>query len=152
VPNPTLSLPQSALTFRGAVRCSGLNEQEFNGSMFAGTRGEGRPLLGFKLWLDPKQPDRAFEYTAFVPASQETVQQVENEWCPSEQLSPLQHIEQISIKLVGVMDEKYSVWYIAHVQDVGDIGPQHDGMPIGVPDKRIEGIQVTILPYGQTPP
>ena len=63
-------------------------------------------------------------------------------------------LEAIQIRLYGEMAEKYDVYYRVHAQTYGWLGWAKNGQSSGTARlaKRLEGIQIVIVPKGENPP
>jgi hypothetical protein len=128
------------------VHLQGLGERQFSAKEYAGTRGQGRPLEGFAISLEPKIPDLSLQYMAHVSGVGDTPMASAGQWVG--ETGRERQIEGFAIALTGSQARNYDVFYNAHIQNRGDVPVCSNGEYCGTRGQslRVEGISVWIQP------
>ncbi len=112
--------------------------------VFAGTKGEARPIQDLSIAFKTKNPRLGLRYKAHVSGVGDT--QFVNEGT-SLGYAGKQSIEGFSIELTGPDAPLYEVYYEAHVANIGDIKTVKNGEFCGTRGRSlaIEGISVWVV-------
>jgi hypothetical protein len=126
------------------VHLQGLGERQFSAKEYAGTRGQGRPLEGFAISLEPHIPDLGLQYMAHVSGVGDTPLASGGQWVG--ETARGRQIEGFAIALTGSQGKNYDVFYNAHIQNQGDVPVCSNGEYCGTRGQslRVEGISVWI--------
>jgi hypothetical protein len=143
---PPTQTQNSMIGLTITVHLQGLGERQFSAKEYAGTRGQGRPLEGFAISLDPKIPDLAIQYMAHVSGVGDTPLVSAGQWVG--ETGRGRQIEGFAITLTGSQGRNYDVFYNAHIQNMGDVPVCSNGEYCGTKGQslRVEGISVWIQP------
>lgn len=138
--------------YKAHIQSQGWQSWVSDGAL-SGTVGESKRLEAFEVVLKhPDCIDIDVEYMAYIES-----RGWESDWKSSSQISGTEgkakRLEAIKIKLTGDDSEEYDVFYRVHVQSFGWLGWAKNGENAGTTglSKRIEGVQIVVLPKGQKP-
>ncbi|WP_199325174.1 hypothetical protein [Phormidium sp. FACHB-1136] len=141
---PARGVRQSAVGLRGIVHLQNIGDVSFQGSTFAGTRGESRRLEGFSLAIADGTPNLGIQYMAHLQDIGDTP------WVNGGQFigtrGQSRRLEGFAIRLTGSAATNYNIRYICHLQNIGDTPVRSNGEFCGTrgESRRLEGLQVWI--------
>ncbi len=138
--------------YRTHIQTIGWQSWVSNGAT-SGTEGQSKRLEGINLHLvNDDELDIAVEYMSYIQSYG-----WESDWRTSDTLSGTEgrakRLEAIKIRLTGEDAELFDIYYRVHIQSFGWLGWAKNGENAGSSglSKRLEGIQIIVLPKGETP-
>jgi uncharacterized protein YjdB len=145
---PIVTLPATQISLSGYVWLQDLQAQPFDGSNYNGTRGQSRRMEGFEIAMVNPPGDLGLRYQVWIENMNAW-----SEWYDGGTYAGTKNeglrCEAFKIELTGygLLHHGYSVEYMAHQQNNGDIGPFRDGELCGTLGKelRLEGMAVSIV-------
>jgi uncharacterized protein YjdB len=145
--NVEIDLPATLVGLAGYVWLQDVGREDFINNEYAGTRDQGRRMEGFEVALVNPPGNLGLSYRV----------QVQNigwmPWVDGGTYAGTQgqslRCEAFEIVITGTGPDPlgYSVQYMSHLEDTGDIGPFSDGALCGTVGQRLrlEGMAVTIV-------
>lgn len=126
------------------LHIGGLGDRTYHENQFAGARGQGWRVEGFQIDFQPSIGGLGLRYMAHLQGTGDTAYVSEGHFIGTR--GENRQLEGFAIELTGDSASRYSVSYLAHVQNIGDVygrdgefcGTRGGGM-------RVEGISVRIV-------
>jgi hypothetical protein len=135
----------AVLSLELLVHIQNVGDRSVGANEFAGTRGESRALNGFQVRFNPPVEGLGLQYLARVHDQRDFMARDGEYAGVRDESLPL---EEFAIELTGPNAARYDVYYMAHIQDIGDTPFSKNGEFCGSrgQGKRIEGILVRVVP------